>query len=198
MPFHFSCKLGVGIQAKILEGKLGEKQEIKVEKDPHLCLKCGTELARGRLSYKKRHWGQSHKGDKTDVYKRMIVPINHEKARSLLKERASKNQPLTSQSECQDDILETDAVSLSVREVEESDSHSEPGLDDSSQIELMELDNDSIHVDTACLSTVPDESAVSTSTTTTTTKSSMPSTLSSFVQHRLLLHKINGILYNYI
>lgn len=73
-----------------------------------------------------------------------------------------------------------------------SDSHSEPGLDDeesfdseqhSSQIELMELDNDPIHVDTACLSTVPDESAVSTSatTTTTTTKSSTQSTLSSFI-----------------
>ena len=29
-----------------------------------------------------------HKGDKTDIYKKMIVPINHEKARSMLRERA--------------------------------------------------------------------------------------------------------------
>ncbi len=69
-----------------------------------MCLECGKELSRGRDSYKKRHWEQSHKEDKTNRYKNMIVPKNHERARALLKERASsKNLPSTS---CfrQDDI----------------------------------------------------------------------------------------------
>ena len=102
----------------------------------------------------------------------MIVPINHEKARSLLRERASKNQPSTSQFECQGDVLETDAVTgtIIVREFEESGSHSE--LDDressdaeqhSSQMELMELDDDPAHNDpTTCPLTTPDRSVIAT------------------------------------
>ena len=77
-----------GNTTKNSEGKAGGKA--RNEKDPHLCLECGKELARGRLSYKKHHWEQSHKGDKTDIYIRMIVPINHEKARSLLKREHKK------------------------------------------------------------------------------------------------------------
>jgi hypothetical protein len=69
-----------------------------------VCLECGKELSRGRDSYKKRHWEQSHKEDKTNRYKNMIVPKNHDMARALLKERASsKNLPSTS-SFRQDDI----------------------------------------------------------------------------------------------
>ena len=81
---------GSGKKPKSSGGKAGGKA--RNENDPHLCLECGKELARGRLSYKKRHWEQTHKGEKTDIFKRMIVPINHEKARSLLRERASKNR----------------------------------------------------------------------------------------------------------
>ena len=91
----------------------------------------------------------------------MIVLINLEKARSLLRER--RNQPSTSKFECQGYVLETDAVTgtLIVIEFEESGSHSE--LDDSessdaeqhsSQMELMELD-DSTHNDpTTCPSII--------------------------------------------
>ncbi len=180
-------------QQNISEGKAGGKWKSRNENDPHLCLECGKELARGRLSYKKRHWEQAHKGDKTDIYKKMIVPINHEKAKSLLKERASKNRPSTSQSGCQD-ILDTDDVTLTVRE-ENSDSHSEPDDEEcseqhSSLIEPMDLDNDSTPVNTTCPSIMLDELATSTTGSTTTTtssssstvgKPSMQSTLSTFI-----------------
>ena len=41
-------------------------------------------------STKKRHWENSHRGDLTFRYKTMIVPINHEKARALLKKKTQK------------------------------------------------------------------------------------------------------------
>ena len=93
--------------------------------------------------------------------------------------------------------METDTVTgtLAVREFEESGSHSE--LDDressdaeqhSSQMELMELDDDPTHNDpTTCPLTTPDRSVASTcttiiaTTTTTVGKSSMQSTLSPFI-----------------
>ena len=58
----------------------------KEDTDPHLCLECGSELVRGRDSYKLRHWQQCHKNSEKD-YRTHIVPKSHEKARSLLKQK---------------------------------------------------------------------------------------------------------------
>jgi hypothetical protein len=68
-----------------------KKQEVsnntqpkKDQPNPHICLKCGTELVRGRESYKIRHWQQKHKNEDPQNSLANIVPKNHESARKLL------------------------------------------------------------------------------------------------------------------
>ncbi|XP_046862665.1 uncharacterized protein LOC124456224 [Xenia sp. Carnegie-2017] len=64
-------------------------QEKKVKKDqcdPHICLLCSQELARGSKSYKQRHWARKHSGEKGN-YMSVIVTINHVKAQALLKQK---------------------------------------------------------------------------------------------------------------
>lgn len=53
---------------------------------PHICLKCGTEIRRGRDYYKKRHWIQNHPNELASKYSSMIVPKDHEKAVQRLRE----------------------------------------------------------------------------------------------------------------
>jgi hypothetical protein len=50
----------------------------KDKPDPHICLKCGGELSRGRDFNKKRHWLQKHKDEPQHDYEQQIVPKNHE------------------------------------------------------------------------------------------------------------------------
>ena len=58
---------------------------IKEKPDPHICLKCGSEISRGRDFNKKRHWTQKHGNEPVNAYKRLIVPKDHELARKLIK-----------------------------------------------------------------------------------------------------------------
>ena len=59
-------------------------QPKKDQPNPHICLKCGTELTRGRESYKIRHWQQKHKNEDPKNSLTNIVPKDHESARKLL------------------------------------------------------------------------------------------------------------------
>ena len=74
------------------------EQGIEVKKrkgtndEPHICLKCGAELTRGREYYKKRHWEQAHKDEKEDMYSKMIVGRDHEKARNFLSQKKEQNK----------------------------------------------------------------------------------------------------------
>ena len=61
-------------------------------KNPYVCSECGKELFRDRESYKKRYWEQLHKKSETDRCRKMIVRKSHEKARALLKEKASSEK----------------------------------------------------------------------------------------------------------
>lgn len=54
----------------------------KSDHDKHVCLKCGIVLARGRESYKRRHWDQKHNDEKLDMS--LIVPADHQDAIQLL------------------------------------------------------------------------------------------------------------------
>ena len=49
-------------------------QPKKDQPSPHICLKCGTELVRGRESYKIRHWQQRHKNEDPKNAPSNIVP----------------------------------------------------------------------------------------------------------------------------
>ena len=62
---------------------------VKDKPDPHICLKCGSEISRGRDFNKKRHWKQKHPGEQEGDYAKSIVPKDHELARNLLREMAS-------------------------------------------------------------------------------------------------------------
>lgn len=54
---------------------------------PHVYLKCGIEMARGRDFYKKRHWEQKHADEPPGQYNTMIVPVDHERAVKMRKEK---------------------------------------------------------------------------------------------------------------
>ena len=70
----------------------------KDQPNPHICLKCGKELVRGRESYKIRHWQQNHKNENPKNALANIVPKDHESARKLLatmkKKEAKPTDPL--------------------------------------------------------------------------------------------------------
>lgn len=55
---------------KRLSSEQGGKEPKGINDVPHICLKCGAELTRGRDYYKKRHWDHAHKDEKTDCEKR--------------------------------------------------------------------------------------------------------------------------------
>lgn len=50
----------------------------------HICLKCGTELVRGKESYKIRNCLQKHKNEDAKKFLANIVPKDHESAGKLL------------------------------------------------------------------------------------------------------------------
>ena len=67
----------------------------------YLCLVCGGNVNRGgREFYVKRHWTSKHMEQPFKVFKKLVVPSNHEDARRYLaeknEERAKINKPVTS------------------------------------------------------------------------------------------------------
>ena len=70
---------------KVRKQEVSSNQQPKKDQpNPHICLKCGTELVRGRESYKIRHWLQKHKNEDPKNSLANIVPKDHESARKLL------------------------------------------------------------------------------------------------------------------
>ena len=69
--------------------KVSEKDEVppkrkKTSDEPHVCLKCGSTLARGRASYKERHWEQKHKDKNPKLaYQFIIISSDHEDAKKI-------------------------------------------------------------------------------------------------------------------
>ena len=80
----------------------------KVKPDPHICLRCGSEISRGRDFYKKRHWKQKRNDQPEQDYAKHIVPKNHEQAHKLL--RAKKNDELKEDSKSREVSAEPDSV----------------------------------------------------------------------------------------
>ena len=58
---------------------------------PYVCLKCGTEMARGRDFYKKRHGEQKHANEPPGQYNTMIVPVDHERAVRMRREKKTND-----------------------------------------------------------------------------------------------------------
>lgn len=61
-----------------------------MQNNPHVCLVCGSVLARGNLSYKQRHWNQTHKDEKPKSFQKFIVPQDHIDAQKLLSKAATE------------------------------------------------------------------------------------------------------------
>ena len=55
----------------------------RMQNNPHVCLVCGSVLARGNLSYKQRHWNQMRKDEKHKSFQKLIVPQDHIDAQKL-------------------------------------------------------------------------------------------------------------------
>ena len=68
------------------------KRRKEANDEPHICHKCGAELTLGREYYKRRHWEQAHKDEKKDMYSKMIVRRDHEKARNFLLQKKEQNK----------------------------------------------------------------------------------------------------------
>ena len=68
--------------------KVSEKDEVprkkkKTPDKPHVCLKCGSTLVRGRASYKERHWEQKHKDENPKLAYQFIIPSDHRDAKKI-------------------------------------------------------------------------------------------------------------------
>ena len=63
----------------------------KDKPDSHICLRCGSEISRGRDFYKKRHWKQKRNDQPEQDYAKHIVPKNHEQAHKLLRAKKMMN-----------------------------------------------------------------------------------------------------------
>ena len=74
------------------QGGKEPKRQKETNDVPHICLKCGAELTRGRDYYKKRHWDQAHKDEKADMYLQMIVRKDHEKARNFIIQKKEQSK----------------------------------------------------------------------------------------------------------
>ena len=66
-----------------------------MQNNPHVCLVCGSVLARGNLSYKQRHWKQMHKDEKHKSFQKLIVPQDHIDAQKLLNKAAAQAHTTT-------------------------------------------------------------------------------------------------------
>ncbi len=92
------------------------KKAKRSQSNPHICLVCGTRLARGAISYKERHWNQMHKdyaGNSQATAATMIVPESNEKAQVFLREKIKPvpvNQTETDKSSQEEDQLTDDEV----------------------------------------------------------------------------------------
>ena len=76
-----------------------------MQNNPHVCLVCGSVLARGNLSYKQRHWNQMHKDEKHKSFQKLIVPQDHIDARKILS-KASAQAHQTSEPEAGSESVE--------------------------------------------------------------------------------------------
>ena len=55
----------------------------KTSDEPHVCLKCGSTLTRGRASYKERHWEQKHIVENPKLAYQFIIPSDHKDAKKI-------------------------------------------------------------------------------------------------------------------
>ena len=55
----------------------------KTSDEPHVCLKCGSILTRGRASYKERHWEEKLKVENPKLAYQLFIPSDHEDAKKI-------------------------------------------------------------------------------------------------------------------
>ena len=105
---------------------------------PHVCLKCGTEIRRGRDYYKKRHWTQNHPNELASKYSSMIVPKDHEKAvqRFRQNETIHKLHEANKNDSCQSKMTKKSEMSKSNTNTSTPQANKETSLEESSTLPM--------------------------------------------------------------